>query len=152
MPRKYVLDTNCFIDASRSEAAATALAGFSARAAPFLYLSSVVAAELVAGTPNQHARKVLEDEVLAPYRRRDRVLVPSKASWEILGRTLSQLVWTQGLELRRMPRSFMLDILLAHSCRDNGAILISNNARDLQRIKRIFAFDWTSPFPDLLVE
>ena len=150
MPRKYVLDTNCFIDASRSETRATALADFSARAAPFLYLSSVVAAELVAGTPHQHARKVLEDEVLAPYRRRDRVLTPSRASWEILGRTLSQFVWTDGLELRRMPRSFMLDILLAHSCRDNGAVLISNNARDLRRIKRIFSFDWVLPFPDFM--
>jgi predicted nucleic acid-binding protein len=150
MPRRYVLDTNCFIKASRSETAAAALADFSARAAPFLYLSSVVAAELVAGTPNQHARKVLEDEVLGPYRRRDRVLTPSKASWDILGRALSQFVWTDGLELRRMPRSFMLDILLAHSCRDNGAVLISNNARDLQRIRRIFSFDWVLPFPDLV--
>jgi predicted nucleic acid-binding protein len=121
MPRKYVLDTNCFIGASRDEAAAAALAEFSARAAPFLYLSSVVAA----------------------------VVTPSRASWEILGSTLSELVWNEGLELRRMLRSFMLDVLIAHSCRENGVVLISSNTRDFQRISRIFVFEWTLPFPAL---
>ena len=149
MPRKYVLDTNCFIDATRDERVANALALFSSRASPFLYLSSVVAAELVAGTRHKHARQVLEEEVLGPYRRRGRVLSPSASSWEVLGRTLSDLVWTDGLELRRMPRSFMLDILIAHSCRENGVVLISRNTQDLQRIKKIFSFDWTTPFPDV---
>jgi predicted nucleic acid-binding protein len=58
------------------------------------------------------------------------------------------LVWNEGLELRRMPRGFMLDILIAYRYRENGALLISSNARDFQRINRIFAFDWTLPFPD----
>lgn len=149
MPRKYVLDTNCFIEADRHEAKAETLAAFSVRAAPFLYLSSVVAAELTAGTPDQKARRILEEEVLAPYWRRGRVLTPARASWEALGRTLSELVWTEGLELRRMPRSFMLDILIAHSCREQGAVLVSHNDRDLRRISRLFAFQWVPPFPDL---
>jgi predicted nucleic acid-binding protein len=149
VPRKYVLDTNCFIEASRSEAAAIALANFSIRAAPFLHLSSVVAAELTAGAANLESRRMIEKEVLGPYRRRGRVVTPSQAGWEILGSTLSDLVWNEGLELRRMPRSFMLDILIAHSCREHGAVLISSNARDLQRINRIFTFDWIQPFPDL---
>lgn len=149
MPRKYVLDTNCFIEASRNEAAAAMLAAFSARAAPFLYLSSVVAAELLAGTTTPESRQIIEEEVLDPYRRRGRVVTPSRTSWDILGRTLSELVWNTGLELRRMPRGFMLDILIAHSCRESGAVLISKNARDMQRISRIFSFDWIAPFPDL---
>jgi len=147
--RKYVLDTNCFIDASRNEAAATTLAEFSARAAPFLYLSSVVAAELIAGTANLEARRTLEEAVLGPYQRRGRVLTPSRASWETLGKTLSELVWKDGLQLQRTPRSFMLDILIAHSCREHGIVLISTNARDLKRINRIFTFEWTPPFPAL---
>lgn len=149
MARKYVLDTNCFIDASRNRTAAVTLAEFSARAAPFLYLSSVVAAELTAGTANLEARRTIEEAVLGPYQRRGRVLTPSRASWDILGKTLSELVWKDGLHLQRMPRSFILDILIAHSCREHGVVLISNNARDLQRINRIFAFEWTPPFPTL---
>ncbi len=149
MPRKYVLDTNCFIAASRNELAAATLAEFSARTAPFLYLSSVVAAELTAGTENLKARRMIEELVLGPYQRRGRVVTPSSTSWDILGKTLSELVWKEGLELQRTPRSFMLDILVAHSCREHGAVLISSNARDLQRISRIFTFDWLQPFPDL---
>lgn len=149
MPRKYVLDTNCFIGASRDETAAAALTEFSARAAPFLYLSSVVATELTAGALNLEVRRTIEKQVLGPYRRRGRVVTPSKASWEILGSTLSELMWNEGLELRRMPRSFMLDVLIAHSCRENGAVLISSNTRDFQRISRIFVFEWTLPFPAL---
>ena len=48
-PRKFVLDTNCFVDASHGDADAAALAEFSAWATPGLYLSTVVAAELSAG-------------------------------------------------------------------------------------------------------
>jgi predicted nucleic acid-binding protein len=147
--RKYVIDTNCFIDASRNEAVAATLAEFSARAAPFLYLSSVVAAELTAGTANLEVRRTLEEAVLGPYQRRGRVITPSWASWDILGKTLSELVWKEGMELQRMPRSFMLDVLIAHSCREHGVVLISSNARDLRRINRIFTFDWTQPFPDM---
>jgi hypothetical protein len=44
--RKFVLDTNCFVDASRTNAEVAAFAEFCARAAPRLYLSTVVAAEL----------------------------------------------------------------------------------------------------------
>jgi predicted nucleic acid-binding protein len=149
VPRKYVLDTHCFIEASRNEAAAYALANFSARAAPFLHLSSVVAAELTTGARDIESRRTIEEEVLGPYRRRGRVVTPTQASWEILGSTLSDLVWSEGLELRRMPRSSMLDILIAHSCREHGAVLISGNTRDLQRIARVFAFDWVLPFPTL---
>ena len=144
-----MLDTNCFIEASRNETAADTLAEFSARAAPFLYLSSVVAAELTAGTASREDRQTVEETVLGPYQRRGRVLTPSRASWDMLGKTLSALVWAERMELKRMPRSFMLDVLIAHSCREHGAVLISTNARDLKRIKRIFTFEWTAPFPTL---
>jgi predicted nucleic acid-binding protein len=147
--RKYVLDTNCFIEASRNETAAATLAEFNVRATPFLYLSSAVAAELTAGTANLEYRHTIEEPVLGPYQRRGRVLTPSRTNWDILGKTLSELVWKEGLELQRMPRSFMLDILIAHSCREYGMVLISSNTRDLQRINRIFAFEWIQPFPNL---
>lgn len=57
-PRKFVLDTNCFVDASRADAEAAAFTEFCAWAAPGLYLSTVVAAELRAGAgaPKNAAR------------------------------------------------------------------------------------------------
>jgi predicted nucleic acid-binding protein len=146
--RKYVLDTNCFVDAARSEPAAAAYEAFVARAAPGLWLSAVVAAELRVGARTARARRVLEREVLDPYLRRGRVLTPSAASWEALGTVLATLVTREGLDLKQVRRSFVFDVLIAHSCREAGAVLVAANARDMERIRRVFAFEHVEPYPD----
>lgn len=145
--RKFVLDTNCFVDASRTDAAAIAFSEFCAWAAPGLYLSAVVAAELRAGAASAKDRRILERQVLAPYMRRGRLLTPSSAAWEALGTTLAALVEDEGLVLHDVRRSFVFDILIARSCRDIGATLISRTAVDLSRIARVFAFDFVAPYP-----
>jgi len=148
-PRKLVLDTNCFIDASKSDAANAAFDLFTSGAAPRLHLSSVVAAELHAGASDPAQRKHLEDEVLAPYERRGRLVTPSASAWGALGNTLATLVRDEGLDLKTVKRSFVFDILVASSCREIGAIFVSANIRDLERIARVFAFDYVAPYPDL---
>lgn len=146
-PRKYVLDTNCFVDAARGEAAAQAYEVFVARAAPGLWLSAVVAAELRAGVLNERDRQVLERQVLGPYVRRGRVLTPSAASWEALGTVLAALAARESLVLRQVPRSFVFDVLVAHTCREAGAILVSANTRDMARIQTVFSFEYVTPYP-----
>jgi predicted nucleic acid-binding protein len=145
--RKFVLDTNCFVDASRTDAEATAFAEFCAWAAPTLYLSTVVAAELRAGAGTANDRRTLEREILSPYVRRGRLVNPSPAAWDGLGTTLATLVQDEGLALRDVRRSFMFDILIARSCREIGAVLVSRNASDLSRIAKVFAFDFVRPYP-----
>ena len=147
VPRKYVLDTNCFVTAARDQQAAAAFEDFVARAAPGLWLSAVVAAELRAGARSARARRTLERQVLAPYVRRGRVLVPSAVSWDALGTTLGTLGEREGLDVRRAPRSFVFDVLVAHSCRETGAVLVSSNARDMRRIASVFAFEYVAPYP-----
>lgn len=144
-PKKYVLDTNCFIDAARDPIAGAAFETFCAHASPGLHLSAVVAAELRAGAGRSRSR--LERVVLAPYIRRGRVVAPSATSWEALGETLAALGPRHGLVLADVPRSFVFDILIAHSCREAGAILISANTRDMERIAFVFAFDFVVPYP-----
>jgi predicted nucleic acid-binding protein len=146
-PQKFVLDTNCFVDASRTAADATAFMEFCAWAAPGLHLSTVVAAELRAGAGSAKDRRTLERQILAPYIRRGRLLNPSAAAWEQLGTTLAALVESDGLVLREVRRSFVFDILIARSCRDIGATLVSRNSTDLSRIAKVFAFDFVSPYP-----
>jgi predicted nucleic acid-binding protein len=145
-PRKFVLDTSCFIDASRNETEAREFAEFCAWAAPGLYLSVVVAAELRVGAGSAKERRTLERQVLAPYTRRGRLLTPSAAAWEALGTTLAALV-EDGLVLRDVRRSFIFDILIARSCRDIGAMLVSRNSTDLSRIAKVFSFEFVSPYP-----
>lgn len=147
-PRKLVLDTNCFIEASRTDAANAAFELFTARAAPRLYLSSVVAAELRAGAIDPKERKQLEEEVLEPYARRGRIATPSAAAWKALGDTLATLVRDEGLDLKTVRRSFAFDILVAYSCREIGATFVSANTRDMKRISRVFAFEYVAPYPD----
>jgi predicted nucleic acid-binding protein len=144
---KFVLDTNCFVDASRGGAEAAALAEFSAWAAPRLYLSTVVAAELRAGAASAKDRRTLERQILSPYIRRGRLLNPSSVAWEALGTTLAKLVEEEGLVLRGVRRSFVFDILIARSCREIGATLVSRNTSDLSRIARVFSFEFVAPFP-----
>jgi predicted nucleic acid-binding protein len=146
-PHKFVLDTNCFVDASRDDDKAAALAEFTAWAAPGLYLSTVVAAELGAGAGSARHRRTLERQILSPYRRRGRLVNPSPAAWKTLGTTLAALVEKEGLVLRDVRRSFVFDILIARSCREIGATLVSRNSTDLSRITKVFSFDFVAPYP-----
>jgi len=86
---------------------------------------------------------------LAPYERRGRLVTPSASAWGALGNTLATLVRDEGLDLKTVKRSFVFDILVASSCREIGAIFVSANIRDLERIARVFAFDYVAPYPDL---
>ena len=146
--RKYALDTSCYIDASRDAAALAALRGFVARAAPGLYVSSVVAAELRGGARSARDRKALEERVLEPFARRGRLLTPSGAAWDALGRTLATLREREGLQLSQVPRSFAFDVLVAYSCREHGVVLVTGNARDMTRIRRVFTFEYVAPYPE----
>jgi predicted nucleic acid-binding protein len=145
--RKFALDSNCYIDASRDAAALGAMQKFVAKAAPGLYISSIVAAEIMGGARSVRDRKVIEDRVLGPFLRQGRIFAPSAAAWEALGRTLDLLREREGLQLSQVPRSFAFDVLLAYSCRENGVVLVTGNARDMARIRKAFAFEYVSPFP-----
>lgn len=146
--RKYVLDTNCYIDASHDPEVLSQLTQFSNWSAPGLFMSSVVASELRAGAGSAKARKKLEEGVLEPFVRRRRVLTPTAAAWDALGLTLATLREKGGLQLARVRRSFTLDILLAYSCRQSGVVLVTANARDMERIQSVFTFEYVAPYPD----
>jgi predicted nucleic acid-binding protein len=145
--RKYALDSNCYIDAAREPAANAALEAFTAREAPRLYLSSVVAAELRAGARSPRDLRQLEEHVLGPFVRRGRILTPSGTAWDALGLTLSQLRAEGSLDLASVPRGFVFDVLIAFSCREAGVVLITRNARDMERIRSVFRFEFVAPFP-----
>lgn len=145
--RKYVLDSNCYIDAAREPAFRESLEAFTAREAPRLYLSAVVAAELRAGCRSSRDRRRLEEHLLAPFVRRGRILTPPEAAWNALGLTLSQLREEGSLDFASMPRGFAFDVLIAFSCREAGVVLVTRNTRDMERIRSVFQFEFVAPFP-----
>src|SRR6185369_33320 len=95
--------------------------------APFLHLSAVVAQELRAGVA-PHAGSRFEAAMFGPFERRERVITPSYAAWIDTGRVLAELVAPS--QWRSVTRSFVNDVLLAMSCREAGAILVTGNTRD----------------------
>ena len=145
--RKYVLDTQIFIDAFRDPAANEALQRFHQAFAPFEQLSVVVAQELRAGVRRPRELHALERHVLAIFERTNRVITPSPSAWHRSGDVLSEMARRDGLEIARVSKSFANDILLALSCREAGCVLVTENARDFQRIRRYVPFDFVRPWP-----
>ena len=145
--RKYVLDTQLFIDAFRDPSANLALQRFHRAFAPFEYLSVVVAQELRAGVRRERDRKALDRNVLSVFERSGRTFAPSASAWHRSGDLLSEMARTEGLEIGRVSKSFANDILLALSCREAGCVLVTGNERDFPRIRGYVPFDYVKPWP-----
>ena len=144
--RRYALDTNVFIRATRDSAWLEHLERFHAAFAPFEVLSAVVAQELMAGVRGEAAR-VLERSLLLPFERRGRVIVPTYAAWKGAGEVLSALVAAHKVRWHELSRSFVNDVLLALSCREAGVMLVTENHRDFARIAEVRKFDFVAPWP-----
>ena len=137
---RYVLDTNLFVDAIRSESAAGELERFYQVFLPFTWLSAVVVQELLAGT-RRGAEDDLERDLVEPFEKRGRVLVPSFAAHKRAGRALAALGTDPA---RGLPN----DALLAASCRETGMALVTRNARDFSRLRaRMPGFTFVPPWP-----
>ena len=145
--RKYVLDTHLFTNAFRDAAANEALQQFHRTFAPFEHLSVIVAQELRAGVQRPQDRKALERNVLKVFQRANRTITPSADAWHRSGDLLAEMVRQEGLEIPHVSKAFANDVLLALSCREAGCVLVTDNERDFQRIRRLVQFDYMKPWP-----
>jgi predicted nucleic acid-binding protein len=146
---KLTIDTNLYIDAARDERARAALRTFSAAAAPFLYLTGVVAQELLMGVRPGEERD-LERDLFLPFERRGRVLAPSYAMWKRSGEVIAELVARHGFSLAQLPRSFVNDVHLACTCREHGTTLVTANTIDFGHIAAVLpGFTFREPWPGL---
>lgn len=145
--RKFLLDTNLFVQGFRSPEANASLQRFHRLFAPFEYLSAVVAQELRAGARSLEDRRTLERHVLRVYRRRGRVVSPSAQAWEDSGDVLAELGRREGLDVGRLSKAFGNAVLLALSCREAGVVLVTDNQRDFERIARVVTFAFVKPWP-----
>ena len=148
-PRKYVLDTQLFIHAFRDARANDALQEFHRLFAPFEYFSVVVAQELRAGIRSTTDRRALERHVLRVFARANRIITPSSGAWHESGDLLSKMAQRDGLQVAGLSKAFSNDVLLALSCREAGCVLITENRRDFERIRRFVRFEFIDPWPTL---
>lgn len=145
--RKYVLDTQLFINAFRDPIANEALQRFHRAFSPFEHLSVIVAQELRAGVKQARDRKALERNILRVFERASRTITPSAAAWHRSGDLLSEMVKEEGLDIARLSKAFANDVLLALSCRESGCVLVTENDRDFARIRRFISFEYVKPWP-----
>jgi predicted nucleic acid-binding protein len=104
--RKYVLDTQLFIQAFLDRGANEALQEFQRVFAPFEYFSVIVAQELRAGIQRPQDRKALEKNVLRVFERPNRTITPSADAWHRSGDRLAEMARQEGLEIARVSKAF----------------------------------------------
>lgn len=145
--RKYVLDTQLFINAFRDPVVNEELQRFHRAFSPFEHFSVIVAQELRAGVRRPRDRKTLERNILKVFQRANRTITPSPDAWHRSGDVLAEMARQEGLEIARVSKAFANDVLLALSCREAGCVLVTDNERDFQRIRRLVQFDYMKPWP-----
>jgi predicted nucleic acid-binding protein len=145
--RKYVLDTQLFINAFRDPVVNEELQQFHRAFSPVEHFSVIVAQELRAGVRRPQDRRALERYVFKVFQRANRTITPSADAWHRSGDLLAEMARQEGLEIVRLSKAFANDVLLALSCREAGCVLVTDNERDFQRIRRFVQFDFMQPWP-----
>ena len=139
--RWLVFDTTVYIAAIRGglgSTAARALEAWRTRT----YLASVVSAELRAGATVEVARRAVHDLTIWSHRV-ERVVTPTTASWERAGDVLGQLRRREPA-LRSRLASLWNDLLIALSARQVGGVVVTDNLRDFELLRRYVHFDLAS--------
>jgi predicted nucleic acid-binding protein len=148
--QKYVLDTNLYVRAWRDPLDRANLKAFIATAGPRIYLHSVVAAELLAGSVTATIRRQTEDTFIHPFERRKRVITPQHSAWKRAGEVLARLVKTKRAGETGVTRSFFNDCLLAVSAREEGLTVVTDNLSDFELINSVERVQFLPPWPGQL--
>jgi len=143
----YLLDTSLYIRAFHEDGFAADFRAFHAAALPRLALSAVVVHELLVGARTTRSERRLRQGLLAPFAARRRILTPSLATWDTAAAVDRRLRRLRGYAASLRLRSFFHDILLAVTCRQVGATLVTDNARDFALIRRVCEFRFVPPWP-----
>lgn len=128
-----VLDTNVYVGWLRSGSHEAFVYGTGLDR----HLSVVVLMELHLGAQRTAARRGLA-QLVRPYERRARLVVPSVRVFERAARVLARLKLA-GRDVRRA--SLVHDVLIALSARAIGAAVVTADAGDFEAIRRVDGFD-----------
>lgn len=114
------------------------------------YFSAVVLQELTAGAESRSALQGLE-QVRIAYERKGRLLVPNSEDWWLAGKVLYSMLHglrSKSGQLPRLPaeekQRIIRDVLIARTVKRAGALLVTNNLKDFQRIRPYCAVRVTS--------
>jgi predicted nucleic acid-binding protein len=145
--RKFVVDTNLFIAADRSPAGGEALGRFYHHHLPATFMHAVVIQELLLGGTTADRRERLRRDLIRPFERVRRLVMPSMRAWIRSGEVVGEMVERGALSPGGFSSSFLNDVLLAASCREEGLTLVTANVTDFERIAEVEPFEFVAPWP-----
>jgi predicted nucleic acid-binding protein len=145
---KFVFDTNLYINADHDARWAGELERFASDHMPQLHLSAVVAQELLAGATTPDRAKAVRVHYIEPFERRGRLITPTYSAWKRAGQIMAKLVDRKLMSPGAFGRSFVNDCLLAASCQERGATLITLNTRDFELIRNVEPVNVAAPWPN----
>lgn len=148
---KYVIDTNLYVEAIRTDEGNQALADFQRGLSPLIFQHSTIAQEILAGAGDEGIYRQYYRAWIEPFEDLSRMLTPSHQSW-----TRAALIMTRLVEHGRMSpggfsRSFLNDCLIAASAREHGFLLVTRNTADFELISKVevgFRFEVPWPKPE----
>jgi len=135
--RRFVVDTNLYIDAIRTDDGNEALARFQRRFAPMLFQHATVVQEILASARDEADYRAYHQDWVAPFDDLGRVVTPSGACWARAALIIVRLVERRIVSPGGFARSFINDCLIAASARELGFVLVTRNVHDFERIARV---------------
>ncbi|MBB4638535.1 type II toxin-antitoxin system VapC family toxin [Longimicrobium terrae] len=138
----YVIDTQLYVRAIRNRAEYEKLRAFTSAFSPSVYLCSVVAQELLAGSRPEEKRELMRTYI-EPFEDLGRTVVPTHWEWRKAGTVLN------GLRARgyTITAAFTNDVLIACTANQIGAEVIHDNFRDYHAIQQLVRFRHRTGYP-----
>ena len=108
---------------------------------PATFFSSVVAQELIVGCRDEIALRRIQN-FFRPFERVRRIVNPGYDDWKEAG-LVAVRIGLRRPDLRSKKVALINDILIALSCRQIGAALVTLNSEDFEVIRRFVRFQFT---------
>jgi predicted nucleic acid-binding protein len=131
---KYVLDTNVYLEAVRSEDKRNQFRQTFFPLLPATFLSAVVAYELYVNSQNSPTRSLVR-EFIVPMERTGRVVTPAFEDWVEASAVVEAIEEKERGWRSKLP-VLLNDILIALCARRIGATLLTYNRDDFRLIRR----------------
>lgn len=146
--RKYVVDTNLYVEAITTDEGNEALVAFQRRFAPFLFQHSTVAQEILAGARDEAGYREFYEDWVAPFEDLGRIVAPDHAAWMRAALIMARLVESGAMSPDGFSRSFLNGCLIAASAREHGFVLVTRNLGDFEKIQRVEPrLEYVPPWP-----
>ena len=127
---KYLLDTNVYIGAFRSQEKRNQFRTTFFPLLPVTFLSAVVAYELYVNAQDRHTRRLVQ-EFIGPMERAGRVISPTFADWMVASEIITAIEEKERGWRSKLPM-LLNDILIALCARRVGATLFTHNEEDFR--------------------